>query len=161
MVTHYILHCSTKPNLLCLPFLHKHLRPLPSDPWATTQELHTCSQNTSSAPGILKSSGVGVRVGESGWEGWWGEVMWWDFFSFFCFFKALCLLRGWVISGGRAEVWCSQPWILVTGCWWSLPASLGTPRSGIYSQRCRSRNSADRRPSGENARGGDIRMWLT
>lgn len=104
--------------------------------------------------------GVGVRVGESGWEGWWGEIMRWDFFSFF-FFKALCLSRGWVISGGRAEVWRSQPWILVTGCWWSLPASLGTPRLEIYSQRCRSRNSADRRPSGENARGGDIRTWLT
>lgn len=137
--------------MLAVWFLHKRLQSLSLQ---TCKPLHKVAY---SLPGTL----LAPRLGSSfllsslfgGWVGSWGggeigEVMWWDF-------KALCLLRGTVISGGRGEVWRFRPWILVTGCWWSRRASPGTPHSGIYSQRCRSRSWAVHRPAADTQRVGN------
>lgn len=87
-------------------------------------------------------------------QGGWGLVRWW-----WWDFKASCLLRGTVISGERGEAWRTRPWILVTGCWWSPPTFPGTPRSGIYSRKCRSKSWAARRPSADTHRANENEGW--
>lgn len=141
---HYISVCSSKP-LCLLSGSYTNISSLSTLSLQTRNPRHKVAY---SFPKTIYSSVLfnvatlgrvwrrGVRVGVVRWCG-----------GFFFFFKALCLLRGTVISGGRGEVWRCRPWILVTGYWWSPPASPGTRHSGIYSQRCRSRSWAVRRPS--------------
>lgn len=144
------------------------LSALSSGPVAYYKKLNTRSQKSSVAAccrrtiqsRLLLWRWVGLCVdGGSCWGwgwGWgvggYGEVMWWDF-------KASCLSRGRVISGERGEAWRSRPWILVTGCWWSPPTFPGTPRTGIYSRRCRSKSWAARRPSADTHRANEDEGW--
>ena len=150
-ISYFLLHTTSytaqknKTSVLTVWFLHKFLQSLSLQTFEPLDKLHTCSQKHHSLLALDPQSFH--RRSPGGW--WWGTwgVRW-------CggVFKALCLLQGTVISGGRGEVWHSQPWILVTGCWWSLPASLGIPHSGIYSQRCRSKSWAVLQPSDNTKR---------
>lgn len=100
-----------------------------------SQNLHPIGVALPKVGGVGRD-GPGVGFGKGMWCG--GRI------------KALCLFTGGtVISGGRGEAWRCRPWILVAGCWWSPPTFPGTPHSGIYSQRCRSRSWAARRPSAD------------
>lgn len=135
------LHLSLlhKTSVLAIWFLLKHLRSLSSSPVAyyanvaypLGASLHGCpvTLHRSSASGVV---GVGV--------GGWGDAVG---------FLRHCVT---VISGGTGGAWRSRPWILVTGCWWSLPTFLETRHSGTYSQRCRSRSWEARQPSADRQR---------
>lgn len=157
--TFYTLHLSllNKTSALAVWFLHRHFQSLRSRPVTQYTKLHTLSKNhqwllaADTHSNHRHSSGGGRGLG-------WGRfgvvVRWWGGGGV----KALRLFRGTVISGGRGEVWRCQPWILVTGCWWSLPTFPGTPHSGIYSQKCRSKSWAVQRPSADRQR--RVTWWM-
>lgn len=147
--TCYTLHLQplNETNSVLAVWLHTNISSLHALSLQTRKPLNSCilaPKNITSPPFVFFSLFLFALGGMCVWE-----VMWWGN-------KALCQLRRTVISGGRGELWRSRPWILVTGCWWSLPASRGTPHSGIYSQRCRNRSWEDPRPSADTQRRGQV-----
>lgn len=99
--------------------------------------LHTRSEHHST-----DAQSLFIALLQVEWWGWgWGDAVG---------FLRHCVT---VISGGTGAASRSRPWILVTGCWWSLPTFLGTLHSGTYSQRCRSRSWEAHQPSADTQRG--------